>query len=551
MNFKSREFLLPISCFQMLHFDLIQRRSARVLTQHGLSGLPGAQGRIGTSTGTRQIKDARYWQSQLQIKMDEIRRETERLIREKQTMDREKSAKKTFDKRAKEANRELTVLQAKLSDMNIALDSANSNITRQQMNQETTVLRERNEEFQQQLEKTFNEKQAKEAINEKLEKEIELERNKINKVIEAMSEPDQEKYRKLDALAQQLSEQNNAMHEEINMMINKRDNLETIAKSSNERAEAVRLLLKLNELEMKLMQLKEEEQRRLTPAQEREKLIGEVRENKQALNGIQHQIKLAEDALHEKRELLQQIDDDLDEGNSERYAKYKELKHRDETMSKFMDNFKENLQAEMNKIEMIKSQITSAIEQITMNGVNLKTLGLSKAALDDGNDLTSEHGMLKEYKRLLVILKQLQILKKRTADQIDTIQKEELQLQQEIEKFSNLSALRNESAERYDETSSRLEDLKHKQRVTENVVEEAQQRNEEIKEQLKSNDNYRQISHLEERLSDLIDETKEATTTFDEMQKEYNHDDIINDAKEKLQQIAEILRSNTPTTMKI
>lgn len=82
-----------------------------------------------------------------------------------------------------------------------------------------------------------------------------------------------------------------------------------------------------------------------------------------------------------------------------------------------------------------------------------------------------------------------------------------------------MKALRNESAERYDETSSRLEDLKHKQRVTENVVEEAQQRNEEIKEQLKSNDNYRQISHLEERLSDLIEETKEATTTLDEMQK--------------------------------
>lgn len=73
-----------------------------------MSGLPTAQGRIGTSIGTRQIKDARYWQSQLQMKIDEIRRETERLSREKQNMDREKSAKKTFDKRAKEATRELT-----------------------------------------------------------------------------------------------------------------------------------------------------------------------------------------------------------------------------------------------------------------------------------------------------------------------------------------------------------------------------------------------------------------------------------------------------------
>lgn len=74
-----------------------------------------------------------------------------------------------------------------------------------------------------------------------------------------------------------------------------------------------------------------------------------------------------------------------------------------------------------------------------MNGVNLKTLGISKAALDDNNDLTSENGMLKEYKRLLIILKQLQILKKRSADQIDNAKKDEIDLQEQIEKYTNLN----------------------------------------------------------------------------------------------------------------
>lgn len=61
--------------------------------------------------------------------------------------------------------------------------------------------------------------------------------------------------------------------------------------------------------------------------------------------------------------------------------------------------------------------------------------------------------------------------------------------------------------------------MKHKKRVTEGVMQEAQQRNEEIKEQLKSNENYRQISHLEDRLSDLIEETKESTNILDQFQK--------------------------------
>lgn len=226
------------------------------------------------------------------------------------------------------------------------------------MHQETTFLRERNEEIQTQLEKAFSERQQKEQINAQLEKDIEGERNKINKVIESMSEPDQAKYYKLDQLANKLNEQNSKLHEEINAMNNQKTNLETIVKGSNERYEAVRLLLKLSELQMKLQAAKEEEQNRLTPAQEREKLIAEVRENKQALTSIQHQIKLTEDKLTEKRELLQQIDDDLDEGSTERHAKYKELKHRDETMTEFMDKFKENMEAETKSRLFLISFIT-------------------------------------------------------------------------------------------------------------------------------------------------------------------------------------------------
>lgn len=253
----------------------------------------------------------------------------------------------------------VAVLQGKLSNMNIALDSTNSNVDRQQMIQEAKVLRERNEQKQQQLENAFSERQAKEVVNKRLEEDIELERNKMNKVIEAMDLVDQEKYRHYDRLAQKLYNENNQMHEEINAMLNRKSILETMIKSSPERIEAVRMLSKLNELEMNLMAAKEDERHRLTPAQEREKLINDVRVNKQALTSIQHQIKIAEDTLTEKHGLLKQLDDDLDENSSERYAKYKELKHRDEMMSKFMDNFKESLTVE--KKSKLSMKYTNAI----------------------------------------------------------------------------------------------------------------------------------------------------------------------------------------------
>lgn len=69
----------------------------------------------------------------------------------------------------------------------------------------------------------------------------------------------------------------------------------------------------------------------------------------------------------------------------------------------------------------------------------MKSLGISKTALDDNNDLTSEDGMVKEYKRLSIQLKQLQILKRRTADQIQNLSKELLQLNGDTQKFGNLT----------------------------------------------------------------------------------------------------------------
>ncbi len=104
-----------VSKFQTEYFNrshdlyivyFLQNMSERPITQHGLSGLPTAQSRLGTAN--RMIKDKRYWQAQLQMKMNEITRETEKLHKERLVMDRERSAKRSFEKKVKEATKELT-----------------------------------------------------------------------------------------------------------------------------------------------------------------------------------------------------------------------------------------------------------------------------------------------------------------------------------------------------------------------------------------------------------------------------------------------------------
>lgn len=180
---------------------------------------------------------------------------------------------------------------------------------------------------------------------------------------------------------------------------------------------------------------------------------------------------------------------------------------------------------------MIKNQITSALEQVTMNGINLRSLNINKIPnLSEKNDLSSEDGLVKEYKRLSIQLKQLQILEKRYTDQLEQHQTDEDELTKNMRKFSNLEALRYESTKKIEELASHLEELKHKQKVTEDVVDEAKRRNEEIREQLSNNENFRQISHLEEKLADLTEELDRTQKLYDEIKnvKDFFLDFIFN-----------------------
>ncbi|GAB0090062.1 Intraflagellar transport protein 74 [Sergentomyia squamirostris] len=519
----------------------------RPITQHGLSGLPTASGRVGTSTGQRQVKDRRYWQGVLQMKIQEISQETERLAREKKALDRDQSAKKMYEKRIRETAKELANLQAQLTDMNLALDGYSSGFSRQQMQGEASAVRERNESVQTQLESLFTQRQAREESNRRLEEDIARERQKVSEMIYALAPAEQQQYRELQQLSEDLKVKTSNLHDEIESMTKQRDRLMTTLASSQPRLEAYRMQSKLSGLVTKRTSLREEEATRLSPAQEREKLIAEVRSNNQALTSLSRQLKLTEDQLNEKRELLLQVEHDLEEGNSERHAKYRELKRRDETMTAFLDTFPQAMSQEKQKIETLKNQIAYAIEQMTLQGISLKGLARDGRVdiFGEKNDLNSHGGLLKEYKKLSIQLRQLQLLEKRTQDQHSALKKEEIDLTEEISKFSNLDSLREDAAEKMSDLTSRLEELRNKKRVTEGVLQEAQKRSRETKDSLRSNETYRQIAHLEEKLTDLKKENKTLREAVEENRKEFNYVDIKMAAMDKLNTVMDFLRNNS------
>lgn len=124
------------------------------------------------------------------------------------------------------------------------------------------------------------------------------------------------------------------------------------------------------------------------------------------------------------------------------------------------------------------------IEHITLQGINSKfnTTTSTKLNLNSEKfDLSTQDGLLREYGKLQIQLKQLKLLEKRMGKQLSELRTDESNFLRNIQKFNNLDTLRNEYATKYEELSTALHDLQDKKRVTENVVEDSERRNQSIK----------------------------------------------------------------------
>lgn len=231
--------------------------------------------------------------------------------------------------------------------MNLALDSTSTGATRQQLQNQALVFREKNEEMQNQLEQTFKERQNKEALNQQLEAAITNEKVKMNEMIYSLTPDEQNQYRENQLMCENMKTENAEIHSKIEAAMKQKEKLSNSVINSQTRMEAVKMHSKLRETIAKRNQLiADEETNSLTPAQEREKLINEVKMNNQAISSISKQMKIVSDLLKERKDYLLQVEQDLQEGSSERHIKYKELKKRDEMMNNFMDTFQAQMAQE-------------------------------------------------------------------------------------------------------------------------------------------------------------------------------------------------------------
>ena len=180
--------------------------------------------------------------------------------------------------------------QGTLADYNLLVDKLNTDTERAEVESEADALKNNNISESKEVDLLFAEKQEKMNKIKQLEMEIDQERNMADNLVAAMQPELREKYVTLKNTNMQYQQDLERMNQEVDSLNSKKAALEDELAMSHVKKEAVGLYEQLREAEEKRDQLVEEERQRGTPAQERERLLQQVKDDNAEISTMERQI---------------------------------------------------------------------------------------------------------------------------------------------------------------------------------------------------------------------------------------------------------------------
>ncbi|XP_078040486.1 intraflagellar transport protein 74 homolog [Augochlora pura] len=487
----------------------------RPITQHGVAGV-----RPGTGRGLsmmRQIQDKRYYSGILQLKIRELNQEILTLLKDIEDQNKESATYLHYDKRAKDLATELITLQGQLADYNIVVDKMTSDIGKDIVEQETEELAAKNDENLTRIENMFEERKELEQQLNKLEKQLENEKKRRDRLVESMSSNVKEKYTELLEEKTSLQEKINKMQQELDALSKEQAFLEEEIALSPLKQEAVKLQLQIIETEEKRRKLKEEEKRRISPEEEKEKLLQKIKQDNMDIAAAEAQLTERKKAIEEAEHELEQLEADIEDSQSEKHIKYKELRKKEEVMEQFMSTFEQHKQDETKKLYKLEEKVVDYLKNISsILNTNVDIVDDNEMAMlhdiitsnDDeyvDNDQSYE-GLTKENLKLQQILGKIDLLEQRLQAEFSDLNEKINKKENKLTTLEDINNLKSKLSTKQEELIEECEQLKTQR--SENIQERKSLQNEydEIKLRLGNNEIYIQIDLLENTIEKLIAE---------------------------------------------
>ncbi|XP_015121862.1 intraflagellar transport protein 74 homolog [Diachasma alloeum] len=473
----------------------------RPVTQHGIAAI-----RPGTTRGlTRQIQDKRYYEGLVQIKIRELTQEISTITREIDSQNKERATFLHYDDRAKNLASELTDLQGQLADYNIVIDKVTSNMEKDSMEQESADLRALNDKATEEIEILFEQRRSKEQQLRQMEEKIELEERKEERVVEGMSLDVRAKYEKLKSLRNGLEDEISQMQKNIDRLSTEKQNLEEQIVLSQVKQEAVKLRVKIADVEEKRHRLQEEQRNKLSPEEEREKLLTKVKQDNMDIVAAEKRISEAKKQIQQIEQEMEQLEMDIEENHSEKQVKYNELRKREEAIEQFMPTFEQNKAEETNKIAKTEEEIIDKLKRLACIIDNESgQFGMDEIALldicsNEENEDQSFVGLCKQHLKLQQAVKKMERLENKLKAELVNLLDKIRTKENELIVLEDLDGLKTRSQMQYEELGTRKEELRGRQPNLEKELNLVINEHQNLKRELDNNDIYIQISALEEK----------------------------------------------------
>ena len=260
------------------------------------------------------------------------------------------------------------------------------------------------------------------------------------------------------------------MNQELDSYNSRKTRLEDELAVSQVKREAVILHEQLAQAEAKRDKLAEEARQRGTPAQERERLLAQVKEDNAEISIMERHITEAGDKLRQVQEEMGQLDMDLEDNMSERNQKYRELKKREETMDAFLGTFETNKEEELERLQSLEEQITRMLGTMSTSLETAGHLPSSQTFSGMKDDLAFKEGELekskntleglsREHQQLALNLEKIEALEEKIQAEMTTLKEKMSLMDEEIVTFTDLDKLRREAEEKRRSLEEEQEEL--------------------------------------------------------------------------------------------
>eukprot|EP00795_Rhopilema_esculentum_P004799 gene4799-21108_t len=532
----------------------------RPVTRQGLAGI-----KTQSQGPQRQVQDKSYWLGLLRAKINDLNSEVNKLSKDITNFNQENASYLTYEKRAENLATEIKELQGQLTDYNTLVDKLNTSSSFDDLKEDYELLKLQNEKETKAIDDLFSQRQSKEQNVKSLEVEIDQQRRMTESMVADMlslifstfilQHPKlREKYAQLKKINLSLQGDLESKQQLLDSLNDKTERLEDEVAQSPIKQEAVTLYEKAAELEEKKASLLEEMERnkKSSPAEERERLLKQVKEDNQEVARIENRISEIKEKIDNVQEEIRNLDMDLEEhqglvtvpvsycqnqyglhpfggiarvfvlrlvwwlgffpsghliGRGERTAKYKELKKREETMQEFLDTFEENKSGELGQCKQIQSNIVTLLERVSRALVQTKHMPNFEDFRQMKDDLNfketemiksseTNKGLDSEQRRLQMDLEKVNQLESKITTELDSLKKRIDKMTEEIALYSDIDGVKKQAEEKRKLLMSEKEELLSQRETLKQDVKNLSSQYDAMKAQLQENETFIQgISH--------------------------------------------------------